>query len=190
MGFFDDKSQWLEELFASYPTEGRRAAVMPLLRQVQDTEGHVSGERLQEIAELTGLTATEVKGVMSFYSYYHELPTGKYHLQVCATLSCALGGSEELWDYLVETLDVLPGEVSADGLFSLQKVECLGSCHTAPVVQLNDEPFLECMTRSRVQALLAGLRAGKSWEQVELPGGPDPHWRQVLAERQQAGEKK
>jgi NADH-quinone oxidoreductase subunit E len=107
---------------------------------------------------------------MSFYSYYQALPTGRYHLQVCATLSCALAGAEELFDQLVEELGILPGEVSPDGLFSIQKVECLGSCHTAPVIQVNDEPYVECVTKARLKALLDGLRAGKALAEIELPG--------------------
>src|SRR6476469_3427087 len=103
---------------------------MPLLREVQDAEGFVSEERMTEIASLCGTTATEVRSVMSFYSTYHTVPTGRYHLQVCSTLMCALKGSDELWDELVTQLDVQPGEVSPDGRFSVQKVECLGSCGT------------------------------------------------------------
>lgn len=170
MGFFDDKHEWLNEIFAMYPAEARRSAVMPLLRRVQQDEGWISPERQEEIAAIVGTTATEVAGVMSFYSYYQALPAGKYHLQVCATLSCAIGGSDELWDELVNELQITRGEVSPDGLFSIQKVECVGSCHTAPVVQVNDEPYVECVTKARLRALLNGLRQGKKLEDIQLPG--------------------
>jgi NADH-quinone oxidoreductase subunit E len=172
MGFFDDKQAWLVEVFAQYPAtpEGRRSAIMPMLRLVQQDEGWISPERQEEIAQILGTTATEVAGVMSFYSYYQALPTGKYHLQVCATLSCAIGGSDELWDELVNELQILRGDVSDDGLFSIQKVECLGSCHTAPVIQVNDEPYVECVTKARLHAILRGLRQGKRLEDILLPG--------------------
>jgi NADH-quinone oxidoreductase subunit E len=170
MGFFDDKHDWLAEVFAMYPAEAKRSALMPLLRRVQQDEGWISPQRQEEIAALVGTTATEVAGVMSFYSYYQALPTGKYHLQVCATLSCAIGGSDELWDELLSELQISRGEVSADGLFSIQKVECVGSCHTAPVVQVNDEPYVECVTKARLHALLNGLRQGKALEDIQLPG--------------------
>ncbi|MER3480380.1 MAG: NADH-quinone oxidoreductase [Meiothermus sp.] len=170
MGFFDDKQEWLAEVFSQYPPEGRRAALMPLLRRVQQEEGWISPLRQEEIAQLVGTTATEVAGVMSFYTYFQSLPTGKYHLQVCATLSCAIGGADELWDELVQTLGILQGEVTPDGLFSIQKVECLGSCHTAPVVQVGDEPYVECVTKARLHALLQGLREGKRLEEIRLPG--------------------
>lgn len=161
MSYFADKQPLVADIFSRYPDtpQGKRSALMPLLREVQDAEGFVSGARMEEIAGLCGTTATEVRSVMSFYSTYHTVPTGKYHLQVCSTLMCALAGSDELWDTLVAELDVQPGEVSPDGRFSVQKVECLGSCGTAPVVQINDEGFYENVTRKRCAELLAALRA-------------------------------
>ncbi|WP_457631556.1 NADH-quinone oxidoreductase subunit NuoE [Oceanithermus sp.] len=172
MGFFDDKQDWLAEVFAQYPEDRRRSALMPLLRRVQQDEGYVSFERMKEIAELVGTTATEVAGVMSFYSYYQGLPTGKYHIQVCRTLSCKLAGADELWKTLTERLGILPGEVTADGRFSLQAVECLGSCHTGPVIQINDEHYIERVTKERLEALLEGLSQDKPLEEVRasLPG--------------------
>lgn len=161
MSYFADKQALVADIFSRYPAtpQGKRSALMPLLREVQDAEGFVSGARMEEIAQLCGTTATEVRSVMSFYSTYHTVPTGKYHLQVCSTLMCALAGSDELWDTLVAELDVQPGEVTPDGRFSVQKVECLGSCGTAPVVQINDEGFYENVTRRRCAELLAALRA-------------------------------
>lgn len=163
MSYFADKQPLVADIFSRYPAtpQGKRSALMPLLREVQDAEGFVSGARMEEIAGLCGTTATEVRSVMSFYSTYHTVPTGQYHLQVCSTLMCALAGSDELWDTLVAELDVQPGEVTPDGRFSVQKVECLGSCGTAPVVQINDEGFYENVTRMRCTELLAALRADR-----------------------------
>ncbi|ADR36155.1 MULTISPECIES: NADH-quinone oxidoreductase subunit NuoE family protein [Oceanithermus] len=166
MGFFDDKQEWLAEVFAQYPEDRRRSALMPLLRRVQQDEGYVDFERMKEIAELVGTTATEVAGVMSFYSYYQGLPTGKYHIQVCRTLSCKLAGADELWHTLTERLGILPGEVTPDGRFSLQAVECLGSCHTGPVIQVGDEPYVERVTKARLEALLEGLMQDKPLDEV------------------------
>ena len=162
--YFADKSELVTDIFSRYPDspQGRRSALMPLLREVQDAEGFIHESRMDEIAALIGSTATEVRSVMSFYSTYHTLPTGKYHLQVCSTLMCALAGSDELWDYLVETLDVQPGEVTPDGMFSVQKVECLGSCGTAPVMQLNDDGYYESVTRARCDHLLQIMRLGSA----------------------------
>lgn len=154
MSFFTDKADFLAETFAKYPPDRRRSAIMPLLRRVQTDEGYVSDERVAEIARLIGSTSTEVKSVMSFYSAYTDLPTGRYHLQVCMTLSCALAGSDSMWDHLQNRFGIAPGEVTPDGLFSLQRVECLGSCGTAPVLQVSDEGYYERLDRARLDALL------------------------------------
>jgi NADH-quinone oxidoreductase subunit E len=165
MLYFTDKQTQLADIFSRYPhtEQGRRSALMPLLREVQNALGHVPEENIAEIAALIGSTATEVKSVMSFYSTYHTTPTGKWHLQVCATLSCAIAGSDELWDYLVDELGIGAGEVTADGLFSIQKVECLGSCGTAPMIQVSDIGFSECITRSKMRTQLERLRAGQTY---------------------------
>lgn len=158
--FFEGKQALVDEILARYPEQGRRSALMPLLWEVQRAELHVSEARIHEIADILDLTATEVKGVMSFYSTFHEHPVGTFHLQVCSTLSCALAGSDELYDHLVEELGIVNGERDREGRFSLQKVECLGSCGTAPVVQVNDT-YYERVGRSRCQHLIDALRKGE-----------------------------
>jgi len=158
--YFEDKPDVLDEILGRYPEYGRRSAVMPLLWEVQRNERYVSEARIVEIAEIVGLTATEVRGVMSFYSTYHGEPVGRYHLQVCSTLSCKLAGSDEMCDHLEDSLGLVPGETDAEGLFSLQKVECLGSCTTAPVLQVNDT-YYERVTRDELDALVAALRRGE-----------------------------
>jgi NADH-quinone oxidoreductase subunit E len=158
--FFADKPEVVDEILGRYPDYGRRSAVMPLLWEVQRAEGHISEARMAEIAEIVGTTATEVKGVMSFYSTYHEQPIGRFHLQVCATLSCSLAGADEMFDFIAEETGLVNGETDREGHFSLQKVECLGSCTTAPVLQVNDT-YYENVTRSRCRALLTALRRGE-----------------------------
>src|SRR5690606_30100713 len=168
--FFADKQDLVNEILGRYPAAGRRSALMPLLWEVQRAERHVSEARIHEIADIVGLTATEVEGVMSFYSTYHEHPVGTYHLQVCSTLSCALAGSDELYDYLVEELGIVNGERDRDGRFSIQKVECLGSCGTAPVLQVNDT-YYERVSRSRCRRLIDAMRAGDLPEPWRERGG-------------------
>jgi len=168
--FFADKQGLLAEILARYPAEGRRSALMPLLWEVQNAERHVSGARMHEIAEILGITATEVKGVMSFYSTFHERPVGTYHLQLCSTLSCALAGSDELYGQLVEELGIVNGERDREGRFSLQRVECLGSCGSAPVLQVNDT-YYERVGKGRCQTLLAALRRGEPPEPWRERGG-------------------
>jgi len=168
--FFADKPELVQEILGRYPEYGRRSALMPLLWEVQRAERHISEARQAEIAEILGLNLTEVKAVLSFYSTYHEQPVGQYHLQVCATLPCSLAGADELYDFLVEELDLVSGETDRAGRFSLQKVECLGSCTTAPVLQVNDTYF-ERVTRSRCKQLLAALRQGVLPEPWRERGG-------------------
>ena len=158
MSFFTNQPALVSDILSRYPTDRKRSAVMPLLREVQNAEGYVSDERITEIAGIIESTATEVKSVMSFYSTYSSIPTGKYHLQVCMTLSCALAGSDQLWDYLQDKLEISQGEVTSDGLFSLQRVECLGSCGTAPLMQISDAGYAECLTKKRTDALLEELK--------------------------------
>ena len=168
--FFADKQELLAEILARYPEEGRRSAIMPLLWEVQRAERHVSEPRLEEIAEIVGITATEAKGVMSFYSTFHEHPVGRYHLQVCRTLSCALAGADELYAHVCEKTGLVHGETDAEGRFSLQNVECLGSCGTAPVLQVNDT-YYERVGRGRCRELLAAFRRGETPEPWRERGG-------------------
>ena len=158
--FFADKQERLQEILERYPPEGRRSALMPLLWEVQRAERHVSEARMHEIAEVLGINVTEVKGVMSFYSTYHEHPVGTYHLQVCSTLSCALAGADEMVAYLEDELGIVNGERDREGRFSIQRVECLGSCGTAPVLQVNDT-YYERVSRSRCAHLVEALRRGE-----------------------------
>jgi len=168
--FFADKHDLLNEILGRYPEYGRRSALMPLLWEVQRAERHISEARVEEIAHILNLHPTEVKGVMSFYSTYHEHPVGKYHLQICSTLSCSLTGSDEMYDFISEETGLVNGETSRDGLFSIQKVECLGSCGTAPVLQVNDT-YYERVTRSRCKALLEAFRRGEMPEPTFERGG-------------------
>jgi NADH-quinone oxidoreductase subunit E len=158
MSYFANHPDRVKEILSKYPDEQKRSAVMPLLREVQNAFGYVNDEQIAEIAEIIESTSTEVKSVMSFYSTYSSVPTGKYHLQVCMTLSCALAGSDQLWDYLQDKLEITTGEVTPDGLFSLQRVECLGSCGTAPLLQISDAGYAENLTKKRTDVLLEELR--------------------------------
>ena len=168
--YFADKPEVLSEILSRYPEEGRRSALMPLLWEVQRNERYISEARMHEIAEIVGITATEVKGVLSFYSTYHEQPVGRYHIQVCSTLSCALAGSDEMYDHLVNELGIVNGETDAEGRFSLQKAECVGSCGTAPVLLVNDT-YYERVSKSRCQHLIQSLRQDEMPEPWRERGG-------------------
>jgi len=148
-----------EEIVARYPV--RRAAIMPTLWLVQQELGWISPEAIEYVAQLLGLSPAFVGGVASFYTMYYKQPMGRFHVQVCTNLSCRLRGSDDIVDCLREKLKVDLGETTADMKFSLSEVECLGSCGTAPMMQVNDD-FWENLTPARTLEILERLeREGK-----------------------------
>lgn len=144
----------VEEIAARYPV--RKAALLPVLWEVQREKGWVSLESEAWVAGKLGVTPAHVHGVVTFYTMYKQKPSGKYHFQVCTTLSCMLRGSDELVAHLEEKLGCREGHVGADGRFSLCRVECLGSCGTAPMLQLNDG-YHENLTLEKVDRLIENL---------------------------------
>jgi NADH-quinone oxidoreductase E subunit len=132
-----------EEIVTRYPI--RRAAIMPTLWLAQEEFGHLSEEVMEHVAELLGLSPAFVASVVSFYTMYYRHPMGRHHVQVCRNLSCTLRGAERITACLVKRLGIGVGETTADGKFSLSEVECLGSCGTAPMMQVNDD-FCENLT--------------------------------------------
>jgi NADH-quinone oxidoreductase subunit E len=163
--FTAENKRAFDELLSQYPE--RRAAMLPTLWLVQRQEGHVSAESMEYVAGLLGVSPGDVQAVVSFYTMFDRRPAGRYKLQVCRTLSCALMGAYEVLRHLEKRLDIHDGETTADGMFTLQGVECLGSCGTAPMMQVN-ERYCENLTIARVDALLDRLVR----ETPEL--GPEP----------------
>lgn len=143
-----------EEIVARYPV--RRAAIMPTLWLVQQEFGWISPEAIEYVAELLGLSPAFVGGVASFYTMYYKQPMGRFHVQVCTNLSCRLRGSDEIVDALRERLKVELGETTPDRKFSLSEVECLGSCGTAPMMQINDD-YWENLTPERTLEIVERL---------------------------------
>lgn len=143
-----------ERLVPRYPT--RESLILPSLWLVQEQEGWISAEAMAYIADRIGTFASMVYEAATFYTMYNVHPTGKNHICVCRTLSCYLLGKQEIVDYLKHELGIKPGEISTDGQFSLEEVECLGHCGTAPVVQVNGE-FYENMNVDKLKELLATL---------------------------------
>ena len=143
-----------ERLIVRYPI--RESMIMPALWLVQEQEGWISAEAIGYIAERIGTYPAKVFELATFYTMYHLKPVGKHHICVCRTLSCYLRDKQEIVDYLAEEIGIRPGQVSEDGQFSLEEVECLGHCGTAPVVQIDGE-FYEEMDVKKLKALLATL---------------------------------
>jgi NADH-quinone oxidoreductase E subunit len=155
MEFTPENQRRFEEILARYPN--RLAAMLPTLWLVQRQEGHISAEAMDLVAGLLGVAPGEVQAVVSFYTMYDRTPPGRYKLQVCRTLSCALMGAYDILRRLEQRLGIHNGETTSDGMFTLQEVECLGSCGTAPMMQVN-ERFYENLTPERIDALLDELR--------------------------------
>ncbi len=123
----------------------------------QEQEGYLSGETVVALARLLGIVPAELMDTVSFYTMFHTKPRGKYLLQVCQTLSCSLAGADQLVDHLNEKYNIKAGETTPDGKFTLLKVECLGSCGTAPVLQINDD-YYERLSLPKVDRILGKLR--------------------------------
>ena len=150
----------LEQIAARYPV--RRAAIMPALWLAQEEFGFISNEVVEYLAGLLGLSPAYVAGVTSFYTMYYRKPMGKYHIQVCMNLSCSLVGSETVLDAITKRLGIGLGETTADGLFSLSEVECLGSCGTAPMMQINDDYWENLTAESAIEIIDRLEREAKS----------------------------
>jgi len=144
----------VETIVARYPHP--KAAMLPVLWEVQQAGGWVSSEAEAWVARRLGVSPAHVHGCVTFYTMYKQRPLGKYHIQLCTTLSCMLRGSDDLLEHLKQKLGIELGQTTLDGKFSLVRVECLGSCGTAPMFQLNDD-YHEDLTIEKVDALLDSL---------------------------------
>lgn len=135
----DAAKKRVEELKNYYPD--KKSAVMPLLQLVQEEQGFISDDAILWVAEEVDISPVHVRELVTFYTMYTTKPRGKYHFQVCRTLSCAVLGSKRIVEALKQRLGVTAGEVTADGMFSFEQVECLGSCGTGPMCEINDTYF-------------------------------------------------
>lgn len=164
---FDEANEKVfRETLEKYPT--KMAVLLPALWLAQKQNGHITPEIMEYIAGRLELSPVHVFSVVEFYTMYHKSPPGKFHLQLCRTLSCTLRGCEELRRRVIETIGIEPGQKSDDGLFSFEEVECLGSCGTAPVLRVNDV-YCENMTVERLDQIIDRCRAGE--EPQEEPMG-------------------
>jgi NADH-quinone oxidoreductase E subunit len=146
----------INRLKGAYPL--RKSAILMVLHAIYDQYGYINSEALAEAADIMELPLIDFEQAASFYTLFPNRPVGRYHIQVCRTLSCHLRGAQQLMDILKEQLGLGIGGVTPDGMFSLVEVECLGSCGTAPMMQINDA-YYENLTRVRVSEILDDLRA-------------------------------
>ena len=128
-----------DENVTHYPPDQRKSAILYALYLAQDQQGYITGAAMRHVARQIGCTAADVEDVVSYYTMYYTKPVGKYVLNVCRTLSCALLGAERVTEELRAKLGIGPGETDASGTFTLVEVECLGACDRAPVVMVNND---------------------------------------------------
>lgn len=151
----------IRAILAKYPPEFKRSAVMPLLHLAQSEPGYITAQILQDIAEICEISITDVGSIVGFYTLYYDQPLGRYHIQVCTDLPCALRGADKFLEQLCERLGVKVGEPTADGLFVIEEVMCLAACHRAPMFQVHgdgDLVYHENQTIETAMAVFDSLR--------------------------------
>ena len=146
-----------ERIIANYPV--KRAAIMPVLWLAQREFGYLSPEVQQYVADLMGFPLAWVSGLASFYTMYYKKPVGRHHLQVCTNVSCMLRGSDEIVRTIENRLGITLGQTTSDGKFTLDEVECLASCGTAPMMQVNED-YLENLSPESTLEILERLSRG------------------------------
>jgi len=144
-----------KHLVSIYPK--KRSALIPMLLVAQKEHGYVKPETIEYVGKYLDLNASEVDSIMSFYTLLHRHPVGKYHIMICTNLACMLRGSDDIEACVKRKLGVDPGQITPDGLFSAIEFECLGSCTTAPVMQVNGE-FYENLDVKKTEDILDDLR--------------------------------
>ncbi len=142
----------IEKLKTQYPTT--QALTLHVLWMAQEQFGWISSETMNCVAEILSLPVSHVYGVVTFYTMFNTKQVGKHHLQICTNISCQLRGAEQLSDHICKRLNVKLGETTGDKNFTVTEVECLGSCGTAPMMQVGDE-YYENLTRDSVDKLLS-----------------------------------
>lgn len=156
----------IDEILSRYPVN--RSALIPLLYLAQREQGYVTEAAMIEIASILKLTPPQVYETATFYTMLNLKKVGRFHIQVCKSLMCALVGSDTVIAWLKAKLGIGPGETTPDGLFTLTAVECLAACGTGPMMQINDE-YYERLTEDKVDRIVADL---KSTGSCSLKSGP------------------
>jgi NADH-quinone oxidoreductase subunit E len=158
----------VKQILSKYPAENKRSAVMPLLYLAQREEGYLTKTAMQDVARIVGITETDVAALVGFYTLYHDKKEGKYRMQVCTDLPCALRGAEEFMDALCNNLGIKVGETTADGFVTVEAVTCLAACDKAPMFQTQGPDgikYHENMNVDRTLELISVLR--RSGREVE-----------------------
>jgi NADH-quinone oxidoreductase subunit E len=157
-------SKYTEEVkqtLLKYPPDRKRSAVMPLLYLAQREAGYITKKGIEDIAEVLEISSTDVVSIIGFYTLYHDQPGGRYRIQVCTDLPCALKGADEFLEKLCQNLGIRVGETTSDGLFTIEEVKCLAGCHRAPLFQVQGDgeiSYFENQTAETAAELFDELR--------------------------------
>lgn len=154
--FDENELKTVQYHISKYPKP--MAAVMPLLWMIQNKYGWISTDAMKYVGDLLGLPHDHVLGVATFYTMYFKRPMGKHHLQICTNVSCMLRGGYEIYNHVSGKLKIKNKEITEDKMFSIEEVECLGSCGTAPMLQVSNREYYENLTIESVDKLLEDLR--------------------------------
>lgn len=163
----DNYAQEIEGILAKYPHDRMRSAVMPLLFLAQREYGSLSPEVIGEVSDLLGLESTEVASLVGFYTLYHDREGGKYRIQVCTDLPCALRGAQAFADELCDKLDIRMGETTPDGQVTVEEVKCLAACDRAPIFQVQEPNGIHYHEDQSVGSALALIEALRVKGQVD-----------------------
>ena len=152
--FTEENLKRIDNEVRKYPA--KQPAVMAALWIAQEQNGWISGEVIEVVASLLEMTSEDVLGIVTFYTMYHQKPVGKYHLQVCTNVSCMLRGGYEIFEQVKQKLNIENMQVTEDKMFSLEEVECMGSCGTAPMIAVNED-YYENLDKEKIEQILRSL---------------------------------
>jgi NADH-quinone oxidoreductase subunit E len=153
----------IDGVLAKYPADQKRSAVMPLLYIAQREHGYVTRDHLDQVGEILGISSTDVASIVGFYTLYHDKPEGKYRIQVCNDLPCALRGADKFLHDLCDRLGVEPGRTTTDGMVTLEGVMCLAACHRAPMFQVQSRTEI---SYHEDQTVDKAVQLVESWRQA------------------------
>lgn len=152
--FANKHGQEIELILQKYPADKKQSAVMALLYLAQSDAGYINKQAVVDIAEILGMSSTEVATVVGFYTLYHDQPAGKYRFQICTDLPCALRGADDFLSELCKALNIKPGETTKDGLITIEEVKCLAACHRAPMFQVQSAQGIRYYENQTVRGTL------------------------------------
>lgn len=152
----ENYSAEIDQILARYPVGKHKSAVLPLMHLAQQVYGYMSEDAKKDVAAILGLDPTHVLSIAGFYTLFHEEPTGKYVLEICNDLACALRGGDDFLEMACNKLGIKNGDTTEDGLFTIKNVMCIGACDRAPVLQCNLK-FEENLNEQKFEKMIARL---------------------------------